>query len=95
MDKRGMLPASEFVQSQKALLLSRYESIRSTGNMSKTLTDTLTRIEYALKRIENETYGVCCHCGDDIEKKRLAQIPETPFCVSCAEEREYQKNRNR
>ncbi len=83
-----------YVESQKRLLLHKWEVMHSLGN-SKTILDNCTRIEYALKRIEEGTYGVCCHCGDEIEADRLTQIPETPFCLCCAEEREAQKNRNR
>ena len=43
-----------------------------------------TRIEAALARIENGTYGECLRCGDDIAENRLRADPATPVCVVCA-----------
>ena len=45
----------------------------------------LTRIEYALQRIKDGQYGLCTNCGIPINVDRLEIIPETPFCISCAE----------
>ncbi len=44
-----------------------------------------TRIEAALVRIGDETYGECLRCGDDIAEARLRADPATPLCVVCAE----------
>jgi len=41
-------------------------------------------IKAALKRIEDDTYGECLNCGDDIAPERLLAIPHTPVCVKCA-----------
>ncbi len=46
--------------------------------------DTLQRIEAALERIEDGTYGLCEECEVAIPKMRLNAIPYTPFCVKCA-----------
>ena len=42
------------------------------------------RIETALARIDDGTYGECLRCGDEIAEKRLAADPATPVCVDCA-----------
>jgi len=44
----------------------------------------LTRIDAALKRIEDGAYGYCVSCGEEVEKKRLEMDPSTPVCVDCA-----------
>lgn len=44
----------------------------------------LQRIESALKRINNDEYGECILCGDEIGKKRLKAIPEIPTCLDCS-----------
>lgn len=44
----------------------------------------VARIDAALDRVAQGTWGVCVKCGDAIEPKRLELLPETPFCVSCA-----------
>lgn len=44
----------------------------------------LHRIDAALKRYYEGTYGACTVCGDKITEDRLLAIPETPFCKKCA-----------
>ncbi|HEX4130106.1 MAG TPA: TraR/DksA C4-type zinc finger protein [Pirellulales bacterium] len=47
--------------------------------------EVLSRIEAALERIEDTTYGICDECGCKIPKARLNAIPYAPTCVRCAE----------
>ncbi len=44
----------------------------------------LGRIEAALKRIEDDSFGFCALCDEEIGEKRLALDPTTPTCVRCA-----------
>jgi RNA polymerase-binding protein DksA len=44
----------------------------------------LARIDAALGRIEEGTYGECVKCGEPIAPKRLELLPETPLCANCA-----------
>lgn len=44
----------------------------------------LRRIDAALARIEDGSYGVCVKCGEDIAPARLEALPDTPLCVNCA-----------
>ena len=46
--------------------------------------DTLGLINAALQRIEDGTYGVCVRDGAQIEVRRLAAIPYTPYCAKDA-----------
>lgn len=46
--------------------------------------DELRRIDAALARIEDGSYGICVKCGDEIAEARLNAVPETPFCAGCA-----------
>lgn len=50
----------------------------------------LTRVDDALRRIENGTYGACESCEEDIGKERLAAMPFTKLCLSCQEDLERQ-----
>ncbi len=43
----------------------------------------LRKIESALERIENGTYGICQKCGKPIPVERLKVVPVTGHCVSC------------
>lgn len=48
----------------------------------------LKKINQALKRIDNGSFGICLHCGDEIDEKRLKARPVTTLCISCKEEQE-------
>ncbi len=43
----------------------------------------LMRVENALKRIENGTYGKCLKCGGDISEERLMVFPSAENCIEC------------
>ena len=43
-----------------------------------------SRIEDALQRIANGSYGACLVCDEPIPAGRLRLDPTTPTCVSCA-----------
>jgi DnaK suppressor protein len=45
----------------------------------------LQEIERALFRIATQRYGTCQGCGEPIARGRLAALPATPYCRSCAE----------
>jgi DnaK suppressor protein len=48
----------------------------------------LDKIEAALERAEEGTYGECEECGAKIPKTRLNAIPYATMCVKCASEYE-------
>ena len=41
-------------------------------------------ITAALDRLENDDYGYCLACGEDIPYKRLMADPATTRCVGCS-----------
>jgi DnaK suppressor protein len=47
--------------------------------------EALEMIEAALERIEKGKYGLCSECDGRVPKMRLNAIPQTPYCVKCAE----------
>lgn len=50
--------------------------------------ETLQRIEVALARIADGTYGTCEGCGAEIPKARLQAVPYAVRCVECARKEE-------
>ena len=46
--------------------------------------DELRRIEKALERLSEGTYGVCTSCGKDIPVPRLEAVPYAEECIDCA-----------
>jgi len=43
----------------------------------------LQLIGEALDRIEDKTFGVCVHCENPIQPKRLEAVPWTRLCIQC------------
>ena len=48
----------------------------------------LRKIEYALLKIKEGTFGICEDCDEPISIKRLEARPVTTLCVSCKEAQE-------
>ena len=44
----------------------------------------LDKLEAALQRMEEGTYGLCETCGQAIEPERLAALPIATLCIACA-----------
>ncbi|MGH1353392.1 MAG: TraR/DksA family transcriptional regulator [Methyloligellaceae bacterium] len=42
------------------------------------------KIQSALRRIKNGTYGICIECGEEISTARLDIVPYAPKCRDCA-----------
>ena len=41
-------------------------------------------IRAALKRIDEDEYGICLKCGSDISEERLDVVPHAALCRNCA-----------
>jgi DnaK suppressor protein len=50
--------------------------------------DTLIKIDTALRKLREGTYGICEECGDEISEKRLNILPFAIYCVDCQEKKE-------
>ncbi|HEX5656283.1 MAG TPA: TraR/DksA C4-type zinc finger protein [Polyangiales bacterium] len=48
----------------------------------------LDKIDQALKRIEDGSFGTCESCEEPISIKRLEARPETTLCIRCKEDQE-------
>ena len=48
----------------------------------------LDKIQRALERIDEGSFGNCEECGEEISSKRLEARPETTLCIRCKEEQE-------
>lgn len=57
--------------------------------------ETLHRIEEALARLDEGTYGYCNECGDEISERRLRALPFAVRCKDCEEARELEELRER
>jgi DnaK suppressor protein len=57
--------------------------------------ETLNKINEALNRLEDGTYGYCFECGEDIAEQRLRALPFAVRCKDCEEAREVAAKRER
>ena len=57
--------------------------------------ETLNKIEAALRRLEEGTYGGCFECGEEISEARLRALPFAVRCKDCEEARETAEQRER
>jgi DnaK suppressor protein len=48
----------------------------------------IRKIQEAMARIEDGTFGVCDECGEDIGVKRLKARPVTTQCIKCKSRQE-------
>ena len=48
----------------------------------------ISKIKEALLRLEEDTYGICESCGEDISFERLEARPVTTLCVDCKKRQE-------
>ena len=51
----------------------------------------LSRINVALEKIDNNTFGLCELCEKKITKERLKIVPYAELCVPCQEKQEKKK----
>jgi len=57
--------------------------------------ETLNKINEALSRLEDGSYGNCFECGDEIAQPRLRALPFAVRCKDCEEAREMAQQRER
>ncbi|MCA9628694.1 MAG: TraR/DksA family transcriptional regulator [Polyangiaceae bacterium] len=69
------LASSEYLQSFTFRLRGREKTF-------------LEKIQKALERIEDGSFGDCEECGEPISEKRLEARPETTLCIRCKEDQE-------
>jgi len=53
----------------------------------------LAKIDEALAKIENNEYGLCESCGEEIGIKRLEARPVAELCIDCKSEQERLERR--
>ena len=42
----------------------------------------------AFRKLQNNTYGLCEECGEEIDIKRLEVNPLARFCITCKQKKE-------
>lgn len=58
-------------------------SSKGSGQELEALFKDLERVEAALLRMADGSYGTCPECGEEIELNRLRGDPAALFCIAC------------
>ncbi len=45
----------------------------------------LTNLQLAITKIDDDDFGRCSSCGQNINEKRLMFLPESTYCIRCAQ----------
>ncbi len=53
----------------------------------------INKVQEALRKISEGTYGICENCGQPISLKRLQARPVTTFCINCKSELEAEEKK--
>ena len=79
----GFKPRFDEVGSEEGENASEVENFATNLALAEDLEMQLKKIESALARIENGSYGLCA-MGDEIEEQRLRALPEADTCIKHA-----------
>ena len=69
-------------------------SLAFQGRLRERERGLLTKVEDALKKLEDGIYGECENCGEDIGIKRLEARPVAELCIECKSEQEQLERNN-
>jgi len=83
-DFSGEMP---FEEEYAASGTSTFERERDLS-LSENVKDLLQKVNEALERIENGTYGICEMCGLPIPEERLEALPYANLCITCKQKEE-------
>jgi DnaK suppressor protein len=73
-------------RSADALEEAQYKSARELAMAGLNRETTLRRnVAMALLRIQDGSFGICTHCGNEVSRRRLEAVPWSPFCIRCQE----------
>jgi len=56
-------------------------------SIEQNVRDLIQKIDRALRRIDDGTYGICEACGKPIEKARIKALPYVDLCIKDAQAR--------
>ena len=77
----GLTPAE--TRARTRLLMRKAVLSRAGQDRSEDPEAELTRIEAALRRIDEGRYGICDACGGAIGAQVLLVHPDSPVCSAC------------
>jgi DnaK suppressor protein len=88
IDERESLPDSIDVASMES---NREFSLRLQDRERRLI----HKIQEAIQRVGEGSYGVCVACGEDIDERRLMARPVATHCIDCKTEAEQLERKKR
>ncbi len=83
-DASGDSPNDQHMAEAAGATLDREIELTLQGNAHSAL----AKIDRALRKLEEGTYGKCDKCGEAIAKERLEIAPYAALCVECKRQEE-------
>ena len=83
--KADLRHESDPLSADFAEQVTQRESDEVLDAISESAREELRQIQAALRRLDAGHYTTCAVCGEPIEEGRLAVVPYTARCRSCAE----------
>lgn len=71
--------------------LSRMEALQAQAMHTESLARAKRQVialQHAKRRIQNDEFGLCLRCDEDIAPARLRLDPSVTLCIGCAEKKE-------
>ena len=68
-------------------------NLQFTGRLREREHGLISKIEAALEKIEDGSFGECKVCGEDIGVKRLKARPVAELCIECKSDQEQIERR--
>ncbi|MBI5643775.1 MAG: TraR/DksA C4-type zinc finger protein [Deltaproteobacteria bacterium] len=69
--------------------LSIIDLIEDTGlAIADMRREQLEKLDEALRKIDDGTYGICNNCGSEIDEERLKAVAFAEYCVDCKKSQE-------
>ena len=79
--KRNITSGHSADSEEQAQELENAEVVDALGNETRR---ELSKIASALAQMENDTYGICVNCEEEIPMARLQAYPFADRCIRCA-----------
>ena len=57
--------------------------LRKRQSLEERMKDLLAKVEYALHKFDEGSYGLCDNCGQSIKPARLEALPYANLCLNC------------
>lgn len=103
--KEGKVEIKKYISGEKKQLV---ETVMDDGDLSvvdlaedislkqlSTHRETLIKIDIAIRKLDEKTYGICEECGDEISEQRLNIMPFAIHCRDCQEKKELMEKLER